>query len=62
MSIGSQNDPTPHEHVVQGPHIVLGMIITCTHPFVHACHKELLYHLNYLALCTTCGRILWVSI
>jgi hypothetical protein len=31
-SVEPQNDPTPHEIVIQGPHVVLGMVL---HVFTH---------------------------
>jgi hypothetical protein len=33
MCIGSQNDPTPHEHVVQGFHILFGKVVLV---FIHS--------------------------
>jgi len=27
VCVGSQNDPTLHEHVVQGPHVVMGKVL-----------------------------------
>jgi hypothetical protein len=32
MCVLDPNDPTPHEHVVQGPHVVLGKILLV---FIH---------------------------
>jgi hypothetical protein len=32
VCVKSQNDPTPHEHAIQGPHIVLAKILLI---FVH---------------------------
>jgi hypothetical protein len=35
-SVRPQNRPTPHEHVVQGPHAILGVILhTLTHLSTH---------------------------
>jgi hypothetical protein len=51
-SIKPQNGPTPHEHSTQGLHNVPSKAHLIP-PFNHTYRRELLSHLNHLALCTT---------
>jgi len=59
--IRPQNGPTPHEHVVQGPHVIMGVILhILTHLSTHVIR-------NYLPIGTVlpCGQfdlVPWVLI